>query len=541
MKNIVLRNSFFFLILSGINVFAQVKDIGESFEKKAFIQNIDPDEELILVNFVSNNEIVRDVLRCKNALINGSGKEVLSFRNLKYNMEILVEGEEFKEEGHCQAKKITIIDTDKKIRYIKDGRIDFIANNLAFVDGHKVKMSTGKKIIGKKKTGYENKSFESFKELKIGIIAHINGKPTKDGFYLAEEFQIEPEIKTDYNKIADTIDQEEHEKYYPEWIDKSKRTKFFNTEIPGVGKIHPDAEVQDYVHKLGLKLVPEHIKDKIKFLFIVIDNPAVNANVRANGLSYVYSGLLMNMENEAQLASVMGHEIAHAIYMHTADEIKYQQRKEKNKSFVEEVSKATKKTLDKTTNIFKTTDKSKAISEKEVVAATHQELTSLTKNFFDRRKSHYSIEQEFQADRIGLCIMAMAGYDPREAPIVWKNIFDSYGKYKEEAGVNLEQKLVKQVTSDKKETKKNPKAKTSDISKGTEIINVLLSWKSEDFKSKSYRTHPDEVKRFEELNRYVSMYWSNAELLNNSVTNEAEYQQIINRLKTKPTTKKSKK
>src|SRR6185369_11637764 len=96
--------------------------------------------------------------------------------------------------------------------------------------------------------------------------------------------------------------------------------------IANVGrfKIVPNQDVQNYVRGIGERLIPEYQKSlpegdsqKIPFRFFVVQNKVPNAFALANGTVVVNSGVFEVIENESQLAAVLGHEIAHAVQEHT--------------------------------------------------------------------------------------------------------------------------------------------------------------------------------------------------------------------------------
>ena len=89
--------------------------------------------------------------------------------------------------------------------------------------------------------------------------------------------------------------------------------------LDGAHQRHDDPLVQAYADALGQRLLervgPE--KDAFDFEFIVIDDPAaISAFALPGGRVYISSGLIMMSESEAELACIIGHEIAHIIKRH---------------------------------------------------------------------------------------------------------------------------------------------------------------------------------------------------------------------------------
>lgn len=85
-----------------------------------------------------------------------------------------------------------------------------------------------------------------------------------------------------------------------------------------------DPAVNRYVSDLGRQIVAAaHDKrPEIEFKFRVIDDPkTVNAFAIPGGWIYVYSGLLLNMTDGAELAAVLGHEVAHVTLRHVGQRL----------------------------------------------------------------------------------------------------------------------------------------------------------------------------------------------------------------------------
>ncbi|MDZ7755828.1 M48 family metalloprotease [Rhodohalobacter sp.] len=91
--------------------------------------------------------------------------------------------------------------------------------------------------------------------------------------------------------------------------------------------LYDSDELQKYVDKIGQEMLavshmqrddtPEGYKDT-EFFFRVLDSPVVNAFALPGGYIYVTRGLLSHLDNEAQLAVVLGHEIGHVAARHAS-------------------------------------------------------------------------------------------------------------------------------------------------------------------------------------------------------------------------------
>ncbi|MBI5868142.1 MAG: M48 family metalloprotease [candidate division Zixibacteria bacterium] len=89
--------------------------------------------------------------------------------------------------------------------------------------------------------------------------------------------------------------------------------------------LYPDSALQRYVQALGAKLAGSSERPNLPWTFRVIDDPAVNAFAIPGGFIYVTRGLMAYMMNEAELSSVIGHEIGHVTAQHSVHRISEQQ------------------------------------------------------------------------------------------------------------------------------------------------------------------------------------------------------------------------
>jgi predicted Zn-dependent protease len=136
---------------------------------------------------------------------------------------------------------------------------------------------------------------------------------------------------------------------------------------------------------------------KFDWEFRVVRSKEVNAFCLPGGKIVVYTGILPVCDTEAGLATVLGHEIGHALAHHGAERMAQQQ-------MVQIAQIATAVSLSDMDD-----DKRMMILAALGVGAQVGLL-------------HYSREHESEADHIGLLLMSQAGYDPREAVTFWERM-----------------------------------------------------------------------------------------------------------------------
>lgn len=84
--------------------------------------------------------------------------------------------------------------------------------------------------------------------------------------------------------------------------------------------LYNDQAVASYVNAMGAKVAATADNPGFAFHFRVLDSPVINAFALPGGYIYVTRGLLANLENDAQLAVVLGHEIGHVTARHAAQQ-----------------------------------------------------------------------------------------------------------------------------------------------------------------------------------------------------------------------------
>jgi predicted Zn-dependent protease len=154
--------------------------------------------------------------------------------------------------------------------------------------------------------------------------------------------------------------------------------------------LYPDAAWQSYIQQFGARLAATTERPNLPWTFRVVDDPAVNAFALPGGFVYVTRGLLTHLTSEAELASVVGHEIGHVTARHTAAEMSKQQMIGLGLAVG-----------------------SMASSQVAKYAGTANQALGILYLKFSR-------DDESQADQLGLRYMRRANFDPRQMPEVFR-------------------------------------------------------------------------------------------------------------------------
>ena len=161
--------------------------------------------------------------------------------------------------------------------------------------------------------------------------------------------------------------------------------------------IYEDPVLSAYVNEVAQNLIPQDIRGKgLSFQVRVIRNPLLNAFAYPNGAIYVHTGIISKMENEAQLAALLGHEMSHVTHRHAIENY----RSVKN-----------------TTAVLAT------IQMASVPFGAYGSLANALGTLGAMAAvTGYSRELETEADNVGLVLLINAGYDPKEAPKLFEHL-----------------------------------------------------------------------------------------------------------------------
>lgn len=166
------------------------------------------------------------------------------------------------------------------------------------------------------------------------------------------------------------------------------------------GLVLQDPQLQPYLDSIGKRIIGNRpIPDQVEFKFMVLRDPMVQAFALPNGSVYVTTGLLSLLEDESQLAAVLGHETAHVFERHGYLENRSVRKKVLTLNILQIVASAapTGPNLAQSVQLFGAAVQLGAAVSSEVIVAS---------------VFGYSREMEHQADSDGLIALSNASYDP---------------------------------------------------------------------------------------------------------------------------------
>lgn len=159
-----------------------------------------------------------------------------------------------------------------------------------------------------------------------------------------------------------------------------------------------DPEATTYLQGLGQRLVSHSDQPGTNFRFFLVNDPTINAFAIPGGFIGVHTGLLLAAENEAELASVLAHEIAHITQRHIPRMLAEEQR----------------------------TMPAMAALLAAVLLAGHgnggEAAIALSSATMAQKGLNFTRASEEEADRIGIALLAQSGFDPRAMPAFFERM-----------------------------------------------------------------------------------------------------------------------
>jgi predicted Zn-dependent protease len=182
-------------------------------------------------------------------------------------------------------------------------------------------------------------------------------------------------------------------------------------------KPYDDPLLEEYLARIGDRLTPDEVRAAggPGFKFGVIRDPTLNAFAMPNGKIYVHTGLLSRLDNEAQLATILGHEMTHVTHRHALSF----QRDAQNKQILYSVL-----AVAASIGVAAAAGSSAASGNHVGAAVIGQTANAILGLGLQLAAvaaiNGYGRDLERDADQGGMENLVRAGYDPKQAPKVFE-------------------------------------------------------------------------------------------------------------------------
>jgi predicted Zn-dependent protease len=159
------------------------------------------------------------------------------------------------------------------------------------------------------------------------------------------------------------------------------------------GTVNTDPEIQEYIQALGMELVGHARSNEQSFQFFVVNSSVINAFAFPGGYVGMHTGLILATENESELAGVVAHEISHVTQRHISRAVYANQR-------------------------ASTISMAALLGALIVGVATGADgdliagAIGATQSVAIENQIKFTRMNEYEADRVGIGVMADAGFNP---------------------------------------------------------------------------------------------------------------------------------
>ena len=177
----------------------------------------------------------------------------------------------------------------------------------------------------------------------------------------------------------------------------------FMREIRARLTLVDDPLVEQYVQSLGYGLAAASDRSDLGFTFFVVEDGSLNAFAAPGGFIGVNSGMILATQSESEFASVLAHEIAHVTQRH----------------IVRAIDHASRSSLPVLAGVLAAVIIGAQNPEAGQAAAAAVVGTTA------QRQINFTRQNEMEADRVGIRILADAGFDPREMAGVFEKLQDA--------------------------------------------------------------------------------------------------------------------
>ena len=178
-------------------------------------------------------------------------------------------------------------------------------------------------------------------------------------------------------------------------------------QLRAAGMMVDDPEVQEYVQDVGQKLAVHAQDGDFRFQFFVVNEPTINAFAMPGGYIGVHTGLILATKNESELAGVIAHEISHVTQRHISRAVYASQRQ----------SILTMATMLGAILVGAASGNSDAIMGGMAGA----------QSMAVQQQIDFTRANEYEADRVGVGLLADAGFDPNGMPSFFETLAQGTG------------------------------------------------------------------------------------------------------------------
>lgn len=168
-------------------------------------------------------------------------------------------------------------------------------------------------------------------------------------------------------------------------------------EVLRAAPLSDNAEINELVQRVGRRIAAAANKPEYQWEFAVIqDDKMVNAFALPGGKVAIFTGILKHTKDDVGLATVMGHEVAHALQRHGVERM--------SRSILDQIAQLG------------------ALGAAVSGSVNPGAMQGLLGAYGVNVSLPFNRKQESEADYVGLRLMAQAGYDPREAVPFWERM-----------------------------------------------------------------------------------------------------------------------
>lgn len=179
-------------------------------------------------------------------------------------------------------------------------------------------------------------------------------------------------------------------------------------QLRNAGVVIEDPLLNSYISEIGSQLASHANDGDYQFNFFLVRDPTINAFALPGGFVGVNSGLLLTTDNENELAGVLAHEVSHVTQRHIARSALDNQR----------------------TSIVSMAAMLAAVLLGAASGADSDALNgivSASQGLAMQRQINFTRSNEHEADRVGMDVLASAGFDPRGMATFFEELGKRYG------------------------------------------------------------------------------------------------------------------